>query len=591
MTLAPETTAVRTASPATQDGAQPAMARTPAARDPHTALPAATTSAAPPAGHVADADDVVLQLRPGVHLAPVEGGVFVTSVRGSFVLQGGRSLFPLLDALEPFLLAGLSRAQLRASVPDPARQRAVSLVLDSLQGKGMLLPAQPDGNPYAQSDDPLVQLVFERADDPVASLRRHAAAAATVVGTGPAAQAAAGALRERGVPVTVAAAPAELDPADPVDLVTVTVQTGDTRLETRLWTQRGHWVVGPSLPSGRAGSTAAALRDRLDARSSMPGETDRSPAELTPAAARLAGGSAAHWTWARACRIDVLNEALTVTGPLLRLTPVPIASAAAGGGSGSDTLPTDDPRVGLVELEVPADTPQLPSALVRATPARAGASPVLGAGESLAEAGAAGVLHALRAAAAELVGAPEGVAAAAPDLTGWWLDALLRHPRTSAALTWSPVDRGAVTGRPARIWWDTLSAYAGRAFCAALATEPATGLSVAAVDVAGPAPAGRFTAWAPDAETALRAAVHLAVAADQAARAGLHGVAARCDTGPVLAAAADQRERWVPQLSARLTAAGVGPLRAVLLGDDPLTGPLAEQVGCLVEEVSDAAGQ
>jgi hypothetical protein len=80
-----------------------------------------------------------VKLRPAVHYAPVDDGLYVAGWADSFVVKGPPSLFKLVEAIAPALERGVVEDELVQSLPDGAPRKVTSQLLDELRSRDMLL--------------------------------------------------------------------------------------------------------------------------------------------------------------------------------------------------------------------------------------------------------------------------------------------------------------------------------------------------------------------------------------------------------------------------------------------------------------------
>lgn len=212
-----------------------------------------------------------IRLRPGVHAAPVAGGLLVTG-RGATCLVPGDAA--VLDALWLRMLPVLHRGT------DPARLTSRSglaeLIVETLDTAGLLLPADP-----AWPDEPALEFLASVADEPLEAWHRFRALKVAVVGDGergPAALAVERALVSFGLPA------AHLCADDPDVVVTIDggAPAGDGVAWLGIASCGDRVVVGPL----RTGDGGLSLDDAVAVLGAVPGPT-------SPVAARLAGGLAA----------------------------------------------------------------------------------------------------------------------------------------------------------------------------------------------------------------------------------------------------------------------------------------------------------
>ncbi|WP_329328353.1 hypothetical protein [Streptomyces luteogriseus] len=118
-----------------------------------------------------------LRARPGLHYAPVPGGVYFSGTRGQFVLRGSELLYAVADGCVPLLRAGTTEDTLVAEFGTERARPAVRHLLGKLRENGLLLdPAvltepEPPAELAARHADTLARLTA-RLDDPYAAFAR-----------------------------------------------------------------------------------------------------------------------------------------------------------------------------------------------------------------------------------------------------------------------------------------------------------------------------------------------------------------------------------------------------------------------------------
>ncbi|MEU0168256.1 hypothetical protein ABZ214_22780 [Streptomyces iakyrus] len=120
---------------------------------------------------------VPLLARPGLHYAPVPGGVYFSGTRGQFVLRGSELLYAVADGCVPLLRAGTTEDALVAEFGTERARPAVRHLLGKLRENGLLLdPAaltepEPPAALAARYAETLARLTA-RLDDPYAAFAR-----------------------------------------------------------------------------------------------------------------------------------------------------------------------------------------------------------------------------------------------------------------------------------------------------------------------------------------------------------------------------------------------------------------------------------
>ncbi|MGN5632558.1 hypothetical protein [Streptomyces sp. AC154] len=155
----------------------------------------------------------VLRSRPGLHCAPVPGGVYFSGTRGQFVLRGSDVLYAVAQGCLPLLEAGTTLDALVAAIGTERARPAVVHVVDRLRAGGLLLDGaaftapEPPAPVRARYADSLARLE-SRLDDPYAAFARLRGATVGLRGPDTAtAPARRGLLRAGAGHVTVTAAP------------------------------------------------------------------------------------------------------------------------------------------------------------------------------------------------------------------------------------------------------------------------------------------------------------------------------------------------------------------------------------------------
>ncbi|WMD09358.1 hypothetical protein [Streptomyces sp. FXY-T5] len=163
-----------------------------------------------------------LRARPGLHYAPVPGGVYFSGTRGQFVLRGSELLYAVADGCVPLLRAGTTEDALVAEFGTERARPAVRHLLGKLRANGLLLdPAaltEPEPPPElaARHADTLARLTA-RLDDPYAAFARLRRARVRLHGPTTATAPALRGLRRAGVTdVTATAVPQAPAPLVPV---------------------------------------------------------------------------------------------------------------------------------------------------------------------------------------------------------------------------------------------------------------------------------------------------------------------------------------------------------------------------------------
>ncbi|MFD7767263.1 hypothetical protein [Streptomyces sp. NPDC059787] len=121
--------------------------------------------------------DAPLRARPGLHYAPVPGGVYFSGTRGQFVLSGSDLMYAVADGCVPLLETGTTEDALVAEFGTERARPAVRHLVARLRENGLLLdPAaftepEPPAEVRARYADALARLTA-RLDDPYAAFAR-----------------------------------------------------------------------------------------------------------------------------------------------------------------------------------------------------------------------------------------------------------------------------------------------------------------------------------------------------------------------------------------------------------------------------------
>ncbi|MFD9979335.1 hypothetical protein ACFWZJ_02995 [Streptomyces massasporeus] len=163
-----------------------------------------------------------LVARPGLHYAPVPGGVYFSGTRGQFVLRGSELLYAVADGCVPLLRAGTTEDALVAEFGTERARPAVRHLLGKLRENGLLLdPAaltepEPPAALAARHAETLARLTA-RLDDPYAAFARLRRARVRLHGPTTATAPALRGLRRAGVAdVTATSVPVPAAPLVPV---------------------------------------------------------------------------------------------------------------------------------------------------------------------------------------------------------------------------------------------------------------------------------------------------------------------------------------------------------------------------------------
>ncbi|MFJ6555592.1 hypothetical protein ACIQNT_25675 [Streptomyces luteogriseus] len=262
-----------------------------------------------------------LTARPGLHYAPVPGGVYFSGTRGQFVLRGSELLYAVADGCVPLLRAGTTEDALVAEFGTERARPAVRHLLGKLRENGLLLdPAtltepEPPAELAARHADTLARLTA-RLDDPYAAFARLRRARVRLHGPTTATAPALRGLRRAGVTDVTATAV----PQTPAPLVPVC----DPAM-----------YADPALLSGRSGSAGGS-------RALIPAGDPAVRPPSTPAGDPAVEGTGT--------RTPVGDPAVNGTG-----TRTPVGDPAVNGHGA--TTPVGDPAVNGTSTRTPVGDP------------------------------------------------------------------------------------------------------------------------------------------------------------------------------------------------------------------------------------------
>ncbi|MEU6392997.1 hypothetical protein [Streptomyces sp. NPDC046939] len=155
----------------------------------------------------------LLRTRPGLHYAPVTGGVYFSGTRGQFVLRGSDILYAVADVCLPLLEAGTSEDALVAEFGTERARPAVRHLVTKLRENGLLLDAatfsapEPPAAQRAAHAESLARLAAH-LDDPYAAFARLRRTTVELRGPATAVDPARRGLHRAGVARTTVTAPA-----------------------------------------------------------------------------------------------------------------------------------------------------------------------------------------------------------------------------------------------------------------------------------------------------------------------------------------------------------------------------------------------
>lgn len=458
-----------------------------------------------------------VRLRPGVHYAPIDGGVYFSSARATFVMKGPAVLFRVVDTCVALLEDGTDIDHLVAAVGTPAAEPLVAHLVRTFDARGLLLAVDhllgPEPSPQERRRFPESLAYLESyQDQPYVDFGRIRAAHVLVAGPAEALGPAVRGLLRAGAGQILVATP------EPERLAALSTRHPEVRVE--------RWRESEALPFMVDVAPQAAVIFSDDA---FPAEAVRQlPAGCVVVAVRLAkdlaivgpvlvagrDGDGIEELWARAaewCRRDgdellvrpsgdLLAGALAgqaafdalvglnpgrvhlIHGPDLSADSITATLAAESSYEPATTLtsasatapaaPALDwrdavsaPWSGLFRLSVPGDVPQMPVAVTMAEGrTRWFDGRVLGIGPDQEASTTQAALEGLRRHCDGWARAHQGdagwpaVAAAGLDETEWLLDGALRLLAQVPGRE-EPMDWMAVDDTEARRLWRALEDY------------------------------------------------------------------------------------------------------------------------------------
>lgn len=405
-----------------------------------------------------------LRLRPGLHYAPVDGGVYFAGARAAFVMNGPPALFKVIDACLPLLECGTDVEELVTALGRPAARPVVEALVETLSARDLLLhPDQLTGpEPSAEDRDrypeALAYLETHR-DQPYADFLRIRRSTVGLVGPvepmGPAVR---GLLRsgvgrivvatsEPSRLASLAARHAEIILAGAEEQLIADVAVifsadgfplasppGSIVVPVRVGKDLA--IVGPAVTGGVTATTV----ERLWERAGNWWRLDHRDLLVRPSGDLLAGALAAHVAFEALCGRDG-GQAHVVHGPDLVSEAIAPHRAQPGW---IESL--SQPWSGLFRLSVPGELPQMPLALTIAEGrSRSFEGRVVGFGSNQQESTAEAALAALRGDCGP-GRAGQSTPAAGVDEARWLLDGALRILAGLAApveaLGWSTLSDG-----------------------------------------------------------------------------------------------------------------------------------------------------
>ncbi|MEV7594019.1 hypothetical protein AB0O42_27505 [Streptomyces sp. NPDC089922] len=508
-------------------------------------------------------------LRPGLHYAPVQNGVYFGHDRGQFVLRGPEALFAVADVCVPALEDGSTQDDLVAALGTERSRPVVRLLLKTFDAHGLLLdPARFTAPPPAPAErrrhaGALAELEAA-ADDPYGLFAALRAATVLLCGPPEAVAPAARGLHRAGVgrlhlavpdpravattarllgadthlldPATTSGPPPTAPDADAY--VLCRTPASGPRDTADVWTA---WLE--HLPPGRPlvpvaledtfalvgpvldGTAAAARRTALHRRVAEHAAAGPAGPVTRPLGDALAGALAGravfhalttgadpaeahlvHGDEPAADRIAAPAHPGTPDTPRTTLSEAPSAPAPTAAQSAEAAETLATPWTGLCTLPTPYDLPQLPVALAEARPAAGPPRSCVAPGDNQQEAVLQAALDVLRTA---LPAERDTAAAAGTTTERWLLDGALRLLAPRTAPTGRPADFDTLAARP-RALWRVLADYEDVPVHVTLHELP--GLSWPLARVADQDGTPLAAAWGTDADGAVTEALATALA-------------------------------------------------------------------------------
>jgi hypothetical protein len=419
----------------------------------------------------------MIKLRPGVHYAPVAGGVYIDTPRGHFVLRGPAALYQVLDELIPLLEDGTTQVGAVAALEGTGSPRMVTQVLSALRAKGLFLDIDgfsaplPDPGTRKRYAGALTDLETD-SDDPYAAFARVRAARVLVAGPATAVLPAARGLLRAGVGNLVLAVPepeqvralADRNPEmSTAELRDGKIASGAGEVSAAVYAsddvalldvQRAELPDGcpvvPVLAGGEIAITGPAVRgpDGAEAWRVLCGRAQwwRDALALAPVAlptgAALAGALAGRAVFRALSGTGRDGEAHVIYGDTLTADVVRITGPESASGGGTVTADTAAPDVapaagaalaavheasrrwtGSFAVITPETLPQMPVSLVTARHRAAAGTDLLAWGANQEYATISVALSCLRGQAAAQAGS---TGAAGTTQARWLLDGALR---------------------------------------------------------------------------------------------------------------------------------------------------------------------
>jgi hypothetical protein len=560
-----------------------------------------------------------MKARPGLHYAPVPGGVYLAGVSTQFVMRGSDLLFTVADVCVPLLEDGATEDDLVTALGSEHARPAVRHLTEGLRTRGLLLEPgrltvpEPPATVREQHAESLALLESVCAD-PYAAFAALRAATVALAGppeaTGPAAR---GLIRAGAGRVVVTGTAGEDMPED-ADAMLVCVGAGDEPappepdgrpvmivpvvLDGRLL------LAGPVIRDGTSLRTWSALRARALA------WADPAAGPPRPVADALAGALAAQLLFETLAGVAGGVDAHVVHGADLAAERVTVRRADAQpqvwrrlGDSEPAPVPDVEEAVdltgtvtaqwtGLVALAPGDSLPQMPLALREARYGGARPGSVVAWGADQESATVAVTLAALR----QSAGAPpdrDSPGRDSRDVTGaagltedaWLLDGALRllADRT-LPLHAVPVD--SLDPEAMRFWREIQRAEPGQ-YAIEVRHVPGLGWLLGRVESARTGETLGL-AWGPDEDTAIQRSLGTALARVQVRAVTGAGEGVPLLNTDALCLVADGEIIALRTQARTLRAVGRARYRGCRAGADPVLGDVPLWFGPVEQEPADA---
>lgn len=279
-----------------------------------------------------------LRLRPGVHVAPADGGLSITGLGRILMMPGPTELSATWDLLFPGLHAGEPVDELLAVLPEADRPTGRA-ILRALHEAGLLLDARKSAAVDERERDRFhrtISYLEARAAEPYQAFRLLRATTVLVSGGGQAALAAGRALLRAGVGGLMLADAEATELAEVAAEVDIPLNAGAPQVIVTVDAEAppagglpwfGVLLAGELAlvgPGGVPDSEQATLVDTVTRHRQRTG-IKLTPAPTSPVAAALAGNLAALQVVDRLADVPDANQAHVVTVTGMRVTRHPVS--------------------------------------------------------------------------------------------------------------------------------------------------------------------------------------------------------------------------------------------------------------------------